>query len=42
MLTLLTTNIRFPNLGIEFTNLGSGIDVFGFHIAYYGMIIGIG
>lgn len=42
MLTILGTNIRFPNLGIEFANVGSGIDVFGFHIAYYGMIIGLG
>lgn len=42
MLTLLTTNIRFPNLGIEFMNVSSGIEVFGFHIAFYGMIIGLG
>ncbi|HHX12797.1 MAG TPA: prolipoprotein diacylglyceryl transferase, partial [Clostridiales bacterium] len=42
MLALLSTNIRFPNLDIEFTDVGSGIDVFGFHIAFYGMIIGLG
>jgi len=42
MQTLLTTNIRFPNLGIELENVASGIDVFGFRIAFYGIIIGIG
>jgi phosphatidylglycerol:prolipoprotein diacylglycerol transferase len=42
MQTLLTTNIRFPNLGIELENVASGFDVFGFRIAFYGMIIGIG
>lgn len=39
---LLTTNINFPNLGIELKNVGSGIDVFGYHIAFYGIVIGIG
>ncbi|NLK74378.1 MAG: prolipoprotein diacylglyceryl transferase [Clostridiales bacterium] len=39
---LLSTNIRFPNLGIELKNVPSGIDVFGFWIAFYGMIIGLG
>ena len=33
------TNIRFPNLGIEFRNVSTGIDVFGYHIAFYGIII---
>ncbi len=42
MQMLLATNIRFPNLGIEFKNLPSGFDVFGFHIAFYGVIIGLG
>lgn len=42
METLLTTNIRFPNLGIELKNVASGIDIFGFRIAFYGIIIGIG
>lgn len=42
MQMLLSTNIRFPNLGIEFNNVHSGIDVFGFRIAFYGIIIGIG
>ena len=39
---LLSTNIRFPNLGLEFQNLPSGIEVFGFEITFYGMIIGLG
>ncbi len=34
--------IVFPNLGIELNNLGNSISVFGFEIAYYGMIIGTG
>ncbi len=34
--------IAFPNLGIELNNLGNSISVFGFEIAYYGMIIGTG
>lgn len=38
----LATNIRFPNLGIELKNVPTGFDVFGFHIAFYGLIIGIG
>jgi phosphatidylglycerol:prolipoprotein diacylglycerol transferase len=36
------TSIRFPNLGIEFNNIGTGIYVFGFEITYYGIIIAIG
>lgn len=35
-------SITFPNLGLEFHNLGKGISIFGFNIAYYGIIIGIG
>lgn len=42
MQTLLTTNIRFPNLGIELENVPSGIEIFGFEIAFYGIVIGIG
>ena len=42
MFMLLNTNIRFPNLGLELQNVPSGIDVFGFEIAFYGMIIGFG
>lgn len=33
------TDIRFPNLGILFSNLGSGITIGSFEIKYYGMII---
>lgn len=42
MLDKINTNINFPNLGIEFKNVASGVDIFGFHIAYYGIVIGIG
>jgi phosphatidylglycerol:prolipoprotein diacylglycerol transferase len=42
LLTLLSSNINFPNLGIELNNVGSGIDIFGFQITYYGMVIGLG
>ena len=38
----MTTNINFPNLGIHLKNVGQTISVFGFEIAYYGIIIGIG
>ena len=34
-------NIDFPNLGIHLENVGKTISVFGFEIAYYGMIIGL-
>ena len=33
--------IRFPNLGIEL-HIGKSISIFGFEIAYYGIIIAIG
>ena len=33
-------NISFPNLGITLDHVGKNITVFGFSIAYYGMIIG--
>ncbi|MDF2538810.1 MAG: putative rane protein [Herbinix sp.] len=45
MLVLLSsqlTDIRFPNLGIDLKNVPSGFDVFGYHIAFYGVVIGIG
>ncbi len=42
MQTLLATNIRFPNLGIELNNVPTGFDVFGYHIAFYGVVIGLG
>ncbi len=35
-------SIAFPNLGIELENVGKSIEVFGFEIAYYGIIIGLG
>lgn len=33
-------DISFPNLGIYLEHVGKSIDVFGFEIAYYGIIIG--
>ena len=33
-------NISFPNLGIYPDHVGKSISIFGFSIAYYGMIIG--
>lgn len=36
------TNIRFPNFGIEIPNVPQGFDVFGYHIAFYGIVIGLG
>ncbi|CUH92359.1 prolipoprotein diacylglyceryl transferase [Herbinix luporum] len=36
------TNIRFPNLGIELKNLPTGINIFGFNVAFYGILIGLG
>lgn len=38
----MTMNIHFPNLGIHLENVGKTISVFGFEIAYYGIIIGLG
>lgn len=35
-------DIAFPNLGITLDNVGKNITVFGFDIAYYGIVIGIG
>lgn len=34
--------IRFPNLGIQLDHVGKTISVFGFDIAYYGIIIAVG
>lgn len=34
--------IAFPNIGIELNNVGDSITIFGFEIAFYGMIIGTG
>lgn len=41
-MSVLNTSIWFPNLGIEIKNLASSIQVFGFEIAFYGMIIAFG
>ena len=38
----MTATINFPNLGIHLENVGQTISVFGFEIAYYGIIIGLG
>lgn len=35
-------SINFPNLGIHLEHVGKSISIFGFEIAYYGIIIGIG
>ena len=35
-------DISFPNLGITIEHLNNGINIFGFRIAYYGIIIGLG
>lgn len=35
------TDISFPNLGIYLADVGKNISIFGFEIAYYGMIIGL-
>lgn len=42
MVITAATSIWFPNLGIELKNVGSSIDVFGFQIAYYGIVIACG
>ena len=33
-------DIAFPNLSISFEHVGKNVDIFGFKIAYYGIIIG--
>lgn len=35
-------DISFPNLGIYLENVPRGFEIFGFYIAFYGVIIGIG
>ena len=35
-------DLSFVNLGITFTHLPNSISVFGFRIAFYGIIIGLG
>jgi len=37
----MTMNIDFPNLGIHLEHVGKTISVFGFEIAYYGIVIGL-
>lgn len=39
---LLSTSIRFVNIGLELNNMGKELNIFGFSIAYYGIIIAIG
>ena len=41
-MVLLDYSIGFPNLGIELSDLPKSISVFGFEIAFYGLIIGFG
>ena len=36
------TNIGFPNIGIELSNVGTGVTIFGYRIAFYGLVIGFG
>lgn len=36
------TTIEFPNIGAHLESVGDHITIFGFDIAYYGMIIGVG
>lgn len=33
-------NIYFPKLGIEMSHVGTSISIFGFHITYYGILMG--
>lgn len=37
-----TADVAFPNLGISIENLTSGFEIFGFRIAFYGIIIAFG
>lgn len=36
------TSIRFPHLGLEFSNVGKSISIGSFEIAYYGIVIAFG
>ncbi len=38
----MTDSIYFPNIGIELEHVGKSVSVFGFEIAFYGIIIAIG
>ena len=35
----MTYSIAFPNLGISFSHVGKTISIFGFEIAYYGIVL---
>lgn len=41
-MTLMDLSISFPNLGIDIQNLPKTFSLFGFEIAFYGLIIGLG
>lgn len=41
-MVLVGFSIRFVHLGIEIKEVGKGLSVFGFEIAYYGIIISLG
>ena len=34
-------NINFPHLGIELEHVGRSISILGFHITYYGILVGL-
>ena len=36
------SDVNFPHLGIEIHNLPMGVEIFGFRIAFYGVIIALG
>ncbi len=38
----MSTEINFPNLNIYLENVGKSINIFGYEIAYYGIVIAIG
>ncbi len=38
----MTMSIDFPHLGIHLASVGKSLDLFGFSIAYYGIVIGCG
>lgn len=38
----MTEMISFPHLGIELEHVGRAVSVFGFEIAFYGLLIGLG
>ena len=42
VIMLAEVSIRFVNIGFEINDLGKSISVFGFDIAYYGIVIAIG